>query len=111
MSRSKAYYQANIEKMREYHRKYREEHREEIAAYQKQYREEHEDQCREYNKAYREKHKEQIAEYKKAYHQAHKYDPEYVAKRSEYHAKWQRENKDKWNAYMRARNKALKGGE
>ena len=44
---------------------------------------------------YREK---RIAESLEYYHKK-KDDPEFKAYRSAYHAKWQRENKDRWNAY------------
>lgn len=47
---------------------------------------------------------------KKRYEERVKNNPEELAKRAEYHAKWQRENKDKWNAYLkeyRQRKKAV----
>ena len=63
---------------------------------------------REYNKRYREKHPDKIRECNKRYYETHRYyhevtknNPEQMAKRNEYHAKWQRENRDKWNAYVR----------
>ena len=36
---------------------------------------------------------------KRYYEQNIKTNPEALAKRAEYHAEWQRENKEKWNAY------------
>lgn len=39
--------------------------------------------------------------YANRYYEKMKGDPDFLAKRKAYHAKWQRENKDKWNAYVR----------
>ena len=48
----------------------------------------------------------------KYYYEKIRNNPEEKAKRAEYHAKWQRENKDKWNAYhneYRRRRRITKG--
>ena len=52
----------------------------------------------------------------KHYYEKIKNNPEELQKRAEYHAKWKRENKDKWNAYhneyrrkKRLLNKGLRG--
>jgi group I intron endonuclease len=52
------------EKISEYMKKYREEHKEEIAEVNKKYREEHKEEIAEINKKYREEHKEEIAKRK-----------------------------------------------
>ena len=88
------------EKEREYHKKYREEHKAEISEYRKQYYSSHPEQ------------REKAREYKRLRYQRLKNDAEYIAKSRANHAKWQRENKDKINAYHRERRKLtkLKGG-
>lgn len=54
--------------------------------------------------------KEYFRRYHKEYYLAKvKDNPEKKAKRAEYHAKWQSENKDKWNAYRRKYRKRKKG--
>ena len=45
---------------------------------------------------------EKLKEYsRRRYHEKLKHNPEVMAKRAAYHAEWQKENKDKWNAYVR----------
>ena len=61
----------NIEKQREYHKKWYREHIEERKEYQKRYRRSHYGQRKEYNKKYRRKHKEEMAEYHKKYYREH----------------------------------------
>lgn len=64
---------------------------------------------REYQKMYRETHRESLQEYhKKRYDKVVKHNPEIMAKRAAYHAEWQRQNKDKLNAYQRERRRKKK---
>ena len=76
--------------------------KEERREYQKRYREMHPEKfaksSAKWNKANIEKMRENAHKY---YHEVIKNNPEALAKRAEYHAKWQRENKDKLNAYHR----------
>lgn len=106
------------EKRREYFKKYREEHKAEFKEYNKKYREEHRAELREYRKRYYHENKEKeraskkryysnpenhekVRENARLYYQQIKNDPEYIAKNRAKHAKWQRENKDEFNAYKR----------
>lgn len=57
---------------------------------------------REYHKQYREAHRGNMRQYaKKHYHEVEKNNPEAMAKRAEYHAQWQRDNREKLYAYQR----------
>jgi hypothetical protein len=46
--------------------------------------------------------------HKKRYDKVVKHNPEAMAKRAAYHAEWQRQNKDKLNAYQRERRRKKK---
>ena len=55
------------DKQKEYHKKYRKEHKQEIQEYKKEYREEHKQEIQEYHKKYNEEHKQEKQEYRKEY--------------------------------------------
>jgi len=55
------------EKQKEYHKKYREQHKKEKKEYHKKYAQEHCDELREYRKKYREENKQTAQEYSKQY--------------------------------------------
>lgn len=102
------------EKEREYFKKYREEHKAELSEYSKQYYRKNKEKEKARRKQYysnpenREKRREQA----RLRYQRLKNDAEYIARNRANHAKWQRENKDKVNAYHRERRKLakMKGG-
>lgn len=76
--------------------------KEKKAEYNKRYREKHPEAGREALKKWKLAHKEKMKQYAKTAYEKHvKNNPEAKAKRAAYHAKWQRENKEKWNAYMK----------
>ena len=51
---------------------------------------------------------ERYAEYRKKYYQERKNDPEFMAKQREKKLRWQKNNREKVNAYMRERYHKLK---
>lgn len=54
------------------------------------------------------KYMEQKRAYTAKYHELHKDDPEYKARQNKNHARWQRENKERLNAYQRERRRAIR---
>ncbi len=76
---------AITEERKKYLKEYRKTHREQIDASTARWRAKNLDHMRETARKY--------------YQEKVKNDPELKAKRAAYHAKWQRENKAKWNAY------------
>ena len=96
--------------MREYQKKYREEHNAELAEKRRQYYQKNREKEREYNA--KPERREKARECARRYYERHKNDPEYIANDRANHAKWQRENKDRINAYQRERRKSakMKGG-
>ena len=58
--------------IKNYQKKYHEEHKEELKIYSKKYREEHKEEIVIRNKKYNDKHKEEKKLYDKKYHQSHK---------------------------------------
>lgn len=86
--------------------------KEQWRVYMKKYRQENAEKLREYDKQRRQspQYKKMNSKCQKKYYEAHKSDPEYMAKRSAYHAEWQRKNKDILSAYRKERRRKMKGG-
>lgn len=62
-------------------------------------------------KIWKENNPDRVKAYAKKQYERKKQDPDYIARERAYHAKWQRENKDKWNAYCREWRRKKKAGE
>lgn len=78
------------EEKKAYAKAYREEHREQIVANQRYWRKHNPEKVKAQAK------KDNAKAYEK-----HKNDPEYKAKRNDAVKRWQKNNRDKWNAYCR----------
>lgn len=63
---------------------------------------------RAYKRAWNAKNPDKVKGYAKKYYEQMKGNPDFDAKRKDYHAEWQKKNKDKWNAYLRERRKKQK---
>jgi hypothetical protein len=81
------------EDLKEYKKKYYEEHKEEIKENQKKYIEEHKEEINKYKKEYYEENKEKIKEYRKEYNKKHYQENKEDIK--EHKKKYRQENKEK----------------
>lgn len=86
-----------IQYIKEYKRKYREEHKEEIKEYNKKYYEEHREKIQKYSQEYYQTHKEELNEYHKKYKEEHKEVIKEINKRyRDTHKDVIKRNKMKW---------------
>lgn len=85
----------------ERNKKYYAEHCEEIKAHRREYYQNNKEKELSANRERRKAHPEYSRKYAKEYYANNKDDPEFKRKQAENHAKWRKENREKWNAYRR----------